>query len=69
METPSYGATMRMIVAPGHLDDALFTMPGGQSGHPLSPFYSASHRAWAEGKETPFLPGPERHRLRLVPSG
>ena len=43
-------------------------MPGGQSGHPMSPFYDAGHRAWAEGQPTPFLPGPDKHRLTLSPA-
>ena len=41
--------------------------PAGQSGHPLSPFYRAGHRAWANGEATPFLPGEAVHRLLLVP--
>jgi penicillin amidase len=43
-------------------------MPAGQSGHPLSPFYRAGHRAWAEGRPAPLLPGPAEHELRLVPA-
>ena len=43
-------------------------MPGGQSGHPLSPFYRAGHAAWARGEATPFLPGEPAHVLRLVPA-
>jgi penicillin amidase len=42
-------------------------MPGGQSGHPLSPHYRDSHEAWASGKPTPFLPGEAVHRLELTP--
>ena len=42
-------------------------MPGGQSGHPLSPYYRAGHEAWVAGEPTPFLPGPAVHRLRLEP--
>ena len=37
-------------------------MPGGQSGHPLSPHYADGHAAWAKGEPTPFLPGPARPR-------
>ena len=29
---------------------AICHMPGGQSGHPLSPFYRAGHADWAEGR-------------------
>jgi penicillin amidase len=42
-------------------------MPGGQSGHPLSPFYRAGFAAWAQGEATPFLPGPAAHALILEP--
>ena len=27
-------------------------MPGGQSGHPWSPFYRAGHEAWVRGEPT-----------------
>jgi penicillin amidase len=43
-------------------------MAGGQSGHPLSPYYGAGHQDWAEGKPTPFLPGPAQHTLRFAPA-
>jgi len=41
-------------------------MPGGQSGHPLSPFYRAGHEAWARGEASPFLPGPAVHTLTFA---
>ena len=61
------GASQRMVVAPGHETDGIAHMPGGQSGHPLSPFWGAGHEAWAKGEATPFLPGEPRHTLSLVP--
>jgi penicillin amidase len=61
----SSGASQRMVVSPGREDQALFHMPGGQSGHPLSPHYSDGHRAWADGTATPLLPGPAIHTLVL----
>ncbi|MFQ5767882.1 MAG: penicillin acylase family protein, partial [Acidobacteriota bacterium] len=61
------GASERMVVSPGHEEKGLFHMPGGQSGHFLSPHYLDGHRAWAEGKPTPFLPGPVRQTLILKP--
>jgi penicillin amidase len=42
-------------------------MPGGQSGHPLSPYFRAGHEAWARGEPTPFLPGKTEHTLTLTP--
>ena len=66
-QAPSAGASERLVVSPGREADAIFEMPCGQSGHPLSPFYRAGHGAWARGEATPFLPGPVRHALTLVP--
>ena len=54
-------------VSPGREEEGYLHMPGGQSGHPLSPFYRAGHDDWARGEPTPFLPGPARHTLKLVP--
>ena len=61
------GASERMVVSPGREQDGLFHMPGGQSGHPLSPYFLAGHDDWAAGRATPLLPGPGQHRLRLEP--
>ncbi|MEM1057316.1 MAG: penicillin acylase family protein [Bacteroidota bacterium] len=63
----SFGASQRMAVAPGHEDQGYLHIPGGQSGHPLSPFWGAGHDAWVEGRPLPFLPGRPTHTLRLVP--
>jgi penicillin amidase len=63
-----FGASERFVVAPGDQTAGLFHMPGGQSGHPLSPYYSAGHRAWADGTAAPFLPGETRHTLVLIPA-
>ena len=68
VQGPAMGASQRFAVAPGHESSGYFHMPGGQSGHPMSPFYRAGHRAWAEGRATPFLPGAEEHRLTLMPA-
>jgi penicillin G amidase len=57
----------RMIVSPGREADGIMHMPTGQSGHPLSPYYSNSHDAWVNGKATPFLPGATEHTLTLTP--
>jgi penicillin amidase len=64
---PDFGASERMVVAPGHEEDGIVHMPGGASGHPLSPFWGAGHAAWVRGEPTPFLPGKPRHALRLLP--
>ncbi len=62
-----HGASERFVVSPGREEEGIFHMPGGQSGHPLSPFYRAGHAAWAKGEPTPFLPGPTQHTLTLRP--
>lgn len=63
------GASQRMAVSPGREAEGYFHMPGGQSGHPLSPHYRDSHGAWQRGEATPFLPGPAVHTLTLRPAG
>lgn len=65
---PAFGASERMVVSPGHEADGILHMPGGQSGHPLSPFWGAGHDDWVEGKPSPFLPGIPRHTLTLQPA-
>ena len=67
IQSPSYGASMRLVVSPGHEKEGLFHMPGGQSGHPLSPFYREGHDAWVRGEPTPLLPGGTEHTLTLTP--
>ena len=64
----TFGASERFAVSPGHESEGYFNMPGGQSGHPLSPFYRAGHEDWVAGRATPFLPGPLRYRLQLEPA-
>jgi len=65
VQGPAFGASERMVVSPGHEDQGYIHMPGGQSGHPLSPFWGSGHADWAEGKPTPFLPGPAAYVLTL----
>jgi penicillin amidase len=67
VQTTINGASQRLAVSPGHEAEGYFHMPGGQSGHPLSPFYRAGHEAWLRGEPTAFLPGPARHTLALNP--
>lgn len=65
---PAFGASERMVVSPGHEADGITHMPGGQSGHPLSPFWGAGHEDWVQGRPTPFLPGATVHTLHLRPA-
>ncbi|NLA67293.1 MAG: penicillin acylase family protein [Gammaproteobacteria bacterium] len=67
VQAPSMGASQRMVVAPGREAEGIIHMPGGQSGHPLSPFWGAGHADWVQGRPSPFLPGETAWSLRLVP--
>ncbi len=67
VQGPSFGASERFAVAPGDEENGYFEMPGGQSGHPLSPFHAAGHADWVAGGKTPFLPGVAIHTLRFKP--
>jgi penicillin amidase len=65
IQGPSFGASERFAVIPGREREGIFEMPGGQSGHPLSPYYRAGHEAWVHGDPAPFLPGATEHTLTL----
>ncbi|HSN53364.1 MAG TPA: penicillin acylase family protein [Candidatus Sulfomarinibacteraceae bacterium] len=68
VQSPTFGASERFAVSPGREADGYFHMPGGQSGHPLSPHYRAGHQDWVEGRPAPFLPGATATVLTLVPA-
>jgi penicillin amidase len=63
--SPTFGASERMVVSPGREQDGIIHMPGGQSGHFLSPFWGAGHSDWVQHKPTPFLPGKTAYTLTL----
>ena len=63
---PSFGQSERLVVAPGHEERATLSMPGGQSGHPMSPYYGAGHDDWVAGRATPLLAGTPQHVLTLT---
>ncbi|NDV89972.1 penicillin acylase family protein [Alteromonas sp. 345S023] len=62
VQAPNFGASQRFFVSPGHLDRAILTLPGGQSGHPLSPFYAKGFNDYASHGATPLLPGQSVHK-------
>jgi penicillin amidase len=66
-QSPNFGASQRLVVSPNHLDDAIFQMPPGQSGHFLSPVYRAGLEDWVTGRPSPLLPGKALHTLYLNP--
>jgi penicillin amidase len=65
--SPNFGQSERMTVSPGHEEQGLFNMPGGQSGHPLSPFFLAGHEDWVHARPQPLLPGAARYKLVFTP--
>ena len=65
--TPRSGASERFVASPGHDATAILHMPGGQSGHPLSPHYNDQQHAWVAGDPLPLLPGAAVHTLTLTP--
>jgi penicillin amidase len=67
VQEASFGASERYAVSPGHEDQGIFHMPGGQSSNPLSRYFRAGHEAWVRGEPTPFLPGPAEHTIDLSP--
>ena len=69
VQVGSFGASERFAVSPGRERDGYLMLPGGPSGHPLSPFYRSGFDDWAAGKPTPFLPGSVAHKLVLRPDG
>jgi penicillin amidase len=67
VQAGAFGASERFAVSPGHEEQGYFELPGGESGHPLSPYYRAGFLGWVHGEPLPFLPGPARHTLTLSP--
>lgn len=64
---PKFGQSERMTVMPGREEEGLFDMPGGQSGHPLSPYFLQGHDDWVKGRALPLLPGVGVHTLTFEP--
>jgi penicillin amidase len=62
-----FGASQRLFVQPGAEESAILTLPGGQSGHPLSPYYRAGYDDYIKQANTPLLPGEIMHRIDFNP--
>ncbi|MEO3865933.1 penicillin acylase family protein [Rheinheimera fenheensis] len=69
VQRPGFGQSQRMVVAPGQEQLGILTIPAGQSGHPLSPFYRGDHHYWLNEVALPFLPGEKKYQLLLTPQG
>ncbi|MEO5616734.1 MAG: penicillin acylase family protein, partial [Candidatus Eisenbacteria bacterium] len=62
---PGNGASMRMVVEIG--GESWFALPGGQSGHFLSPHYGDGYADWVAGRYGPLEPGRAQGEIRLTP--
>ena len=67
LTTGTLSASERFVISPGHSDDGILHMPGGQSGHPLSPHYRDQHGHWVSGAPLRFSSGRILHTLTLRP--
>ena len=54
LASPGVVPSMRMVLDVGDWDRSLFSLPGGQSGNPLSPHYDDLLPAWLEGTGVPI---------------
>lgn len=68
VQASKFGASQRLIVRPGSEEQGVLTVPGGQSGHPLSDFYEAGFMAYANAENTPLLPGLAVHTITISPA-
>jgi penicillin amidase len=66
---PGFGASERLVVSPGHFEDAILHMPGGQSSHPLSPYYRDQQYYWLKGLSMPLSAEKPEYTLLLQPQG
>ncbi|MEQ1637486.1 MAG: penicillin acylase family protein [Methylococcales bacterium] len=62
-----HSASERLVFAPGHAEDGIFHMPGGQSGHPLSSHYRDQQLFWQNGIAAPLQDKAVLHTLRFFP--
>ncbi len=64
----SLAAGIRIIMTPGKLEESLFQMGCGQSGHFLSKNYSNLQSKWATDEYLPLLPGEPVSTLTILPN-
>lgn len=64
---PDFGASERLVVSPAHLGEGILHLPGGQSGHPLSPNYSDQQNYWVKGLPIELLARKSDQKLVLKP--
>lgn len=69
VQRPAHGQSQRLVVTPGQEHNAILSLPTGQSGHPLSPFYRSDFAAWRDEETLGLLPGEQKYLLELQPQG
>ena len=62
-----FGASMRLVVSPGHEDKMILVTPTGQSGQPFSNHYKDKYPYWVNGKKMPQTPNSENSIMVLKP--
>ena len=67
VQNGTHGASQRFIVQPGLEKNGFMSLPGGQSGHPLSKYYDAGFEVYAEHQGLPLLFQQPQHKLTLRP--
>ncbi|NOU14764.1 MAG: hypothetical protein HOO92_12510, partial [Methylococcaceae bacterium] len=55
------------VLSPAHPENAIFHMPGGQSGHPLSQHYRDQQILWQDGIAAPLQANAQLHTLSFLP--
>lgn len=61
----AFGASQRLVVAPGAEERGILQMPGPANAHPLRRGRTTEYEDWIAGRPVPLLPGPTVHTLRL----
>lgn len=66
--TRGFGASERFVISPGPELTGVFSMPGGQSGHFLSPNYADGHADYVADRAVPVLPQSRAWQMLLTPA-
>jgi penicillin amidase len=69
VNSPTSGSTERLVVSPGMEGQAILSLPSGQSGNPLSPWWLDNFDPWIRELPQPLLPGSTIYRLTLHGEG
>jgi penicillin amidase len=64
---PGFGSAGRAVLTPDPGGFAAVDLPGGQSGHPLSPHFADRHKAWSSAPPRPRRPPRVRCSYMLRP--